>query len=257
MSLEHTQAIVIRAFPWSETSVIATLFTRDVGKISVLAKGARRPKSPFEAALDLLSICNVVFIGKSSDSLDVLTEAKLQKRFRAGAQSLLRLYAGYYIAELVDKMTDKNDRLPEVFALAKSSLASLEDSKCDPRAIVLRCELQLLRMLGHLPSFSQCVQCSRPVGLAAEDNEGWVLFSTWSGGMVCDGCRASAKQITRLSNSVQELFINFSQTDWQSIALDWYPREHRTVTRKVIARYLMFILDRQFNLHPYLEELGR
>ncbi len=62
MPAEQTDALVLRLIPWSETSFIASIYTREFGKLSVLAKGARRPKSPFEAALDLLSICRVVFI---------------------------------------------------------------------------------------------------------------------------------------------------------------------------------------------------
>ena len=55
MSLEKSEAIVLRVVPWSETSMVVTLFTRDFGKLSAIARGARRLKSPFESALDLLA----------------------------------------------------------------------------------------------------------------------------------------------------------------------------------------------------------
>lgn len=77
MPAEKTLAIVLRVVEFSETSCIATLFTRDFGKIGALAKGARRPKSPFDSALDLLAVCRIVFIDKSADVLDLLTEARL------------------------------------------------------------------------------------------------------------------------------------------------------------------------------------
>ena len=95
MSSEKDLAIVLRVVPFSETSCVTTLFTRDLGKVSCLAKGARRRKSPFEGALDLLSVCRVVFLHKNSDALDLLTEAKLERRFRAASRSLSCLYAGY------------------------------------------------------------------------------------------------------------------------------------------------------------------
>ena len=125
MAAEQTDALVLRVFPWSETSCIASVYTRNFGKLSVLAKGARRPKSPFEAALDLLSICRVVFIPKSGDALDLLTEAKLLRRFRAGAADLLRLYSGYYVAELLDRLTDKGDEQPELFAFVDALCSSV------------------------------------------------------------------------------------------------------------------------------------
>lgn len=74
MSLEKTDAIVLKTVEWSETSLVVTLFTKDFGKISAIAKGARRLKSPFESALDLLSLSSVVFLKKSGESLDLLTK---------------------------------------------------------------------------------------------------------------------------------------------------------------------------------------
>ena len=100
MSAEKTRAIILRVIEFSETSCVVTLFTEDFGKVGALAKGARRPKSPFEGAIDLLALARIVLIRKSSDSLDLLTEAKLDRRFRAAERSLARLHAGYYVAEL-------------------------------------------------------------------------------------------------------------------------------------------------------------
>src|SRR5688500_11330984 len=101
MPAEKTLGIVIRVIDFSESSAVVTLFTRDFGKVGALAKGARRPKGPFESALDLLSVVRVVLLRKSSDALDLLTEAKLEQRFRAASRDLARLYAGYYVAELL------------------------------------------------------------------------------------------------------------------------------------------------------------
>jgi len=53
------------------TSRIATLWTREFGKVRALAKGGRRLKSSFESALDLLTVCSIVFLRKSSGSLDL------------------------------------------------------------------------------------------------------------------------------------------------------------------------------------------
>src|SRR5207253_10760688 len=101
MSSEKATALVLRVVEFSETSSVVTLFTREFGKISGLAKGARRPKGPFESALDLLALCRIVFLRKSPGTLDLLTEAKLLKRFRPRAGELFNLYAGYYVAELL------------------------------------------------------------------------------------------------------------------------------------------------------------
>ena len=114
MSSEKSDAIVIRQVDFSETSKVVTLFTRDMGKISAMAKGARRLKGPFDAALDLLAVCRIVFLRKSASSLDLLTEAQLIKRFRPNDRDLTRHYGGYYVAELLDSLTEAGDPHPVV-----------------------------------------------------------------------------------------------------------------------------------------------
>lgn len=253
MPAEQTEAIVLRIYPWSETSVIANLYTRDFGKISVLAKGARRPKSPFEAALDLLSICRVVFISKSTDALDILTEAKLQTRFRAGARDLLRLYVGYYVAELLDRMTEKDQRQQEVYDLAVATLTALHDRQMDVRAIVLRYEMQMLRMAGNLPSWTKCARC----GNDFEPDGDWLLFSVISGGVLCHSCRAGAQQMIRLPVSARKVLQRCSDVQWQSMDLTDYNCKQSAALRGLVQRYLTVLLDRKLQMHGYIEELGR
>src|ERR687888_888686 len=98
MATEKAQALVLRTTDWSETSRIATLWTRELGKVHALAKGGRRLKSSFESALDLLTVCSIVLLRKSSGGLDLLTEARVVERFGHLRADLPALYAGYYVA---------------------------------------------------------------------------------------------------------------------------------------------------------------
>ncbi|NIP85675.1 MAG: DNA repair protein RecO, partial [Planctomycetales bacterium] len=155
MAAEKATAIVLRLIEFSETSSVVTFFTREFGKLGALAKGARRPKNPFDSALDVLSLCRIVFLRKSSGGLDLLTEAKLQRRFRPPGRELAPLYAGYYIAELLGELTDEYDPHPLLFDAADVSLSSLAEGR-EVASRVLRFELTALRLLGHLPSLTRC-----------------------------------------------------------------------------------------------------
>ena len=97
MSTEKALALVLRTADWSETSRIATLWTRELGKVRALAKGGRRLKSNFEVALDLLTVCSIVFLRKSSGGLDLLTEAQVVERFPRLRTDLPALYAGTHL----------------------------------------------------------------------------------------------------------------------------------------------------------------
>jgi DNA repair protein RecO (recombination protein O) len=125
MAAEKALALVVRGTDWSETSRITTLFTREFGKVRALAKGGRRLKSNFDVAFDLLTVCQVMFLRKSSGGLDLLTEARMEEQFPALRQNLPALYAGYYIAELLADGTQDYDPHPPLFDAAVETLRTL------------------------------------------------------------------------------------------------------------------------------------
>src|SRR5712691_8275511 len=125
MPAEKALALVVRTTDWSETSRIATLWTREFGKVRVLAKGGRRLKSAFENALDLLTLCDIVLLRKSSGSLDLLTEAQVVERFPQLRTDLPALYAAYYVAELLSDWTEDYDPHPSLFDEAVQALRTL------------------------------------------------------------------------------------------------------------------------------------
>src|SRR5947207_3278004 len=125
MAAEKATALVLRTTDWSESSRIATLWTREFGRVRVLAKGGRRLKSNFESALDLLTVCSIVLLRKSSGSLDLLTEARVVQRFPQLRTDLAALYAAYYVAELLSDWTEDYDPHPILFDEALDALQTL------------------------------------------------------------------------------------------------------------------------------------
>ena len=250
MSSEKSTAIVIRTVEFSETSLVVTLFTREFGKIGALAKGARRLKGPFESALDLLALCRIVFLHKSSDSLDLLTEAKLLRRFRPAGRELAGLYAGYYVAELLDGLTDEDDPHPELFDLADQTLAALAAG--EPVAKwVARFELIALRLLGHAPALDNCVECG-----AAVARTGRVAFGQLDGGVLCNKCRAGKKQVVLVSAGVLRAMAQLADpntTIWRRMEID--PRSFGEL-RGLLNQYFTHLLGRKPKMHKYLGVLG-
>ena len=251
MSSEKSDAIILRVIAWSETSCIVTMLTRDFGKTSALAKGARRPKSPFEAALDLLSVCRIVFIPKSSDSLDLLTEAKLLRRFRSAQRDLGRLYCGYYVSELLGAFTEPGQSLDELYDLSDLTLLRLDGSQ-DTADTMVSFELHLLRLLGHLPSLDVCAGC----GEGFERSKS-VAFGLNAGGILCPNCGPGQRNVLRLHTVTIEVLNEIASNDWRSESMVAIPKEFRGEVRGCMNRYLSFLLDRTILLQPYLEDLAR
>ncbi len=192
MSAEKAIALVLRVVEFSETSSVVTLFTREMGKIHGMAKGARRPKGPFESALDLLALVRIVFLRKSPGSLDLLTEAKLQRRFRPRDRDLSSVYAGYYVAELLTELTDDYDPCPELFDAAVETLQGIADDGTVIAALIARFELTALRLLGHLPS----ARTVRGMRQGRSKRSGGLRLECWSA--VC--CVRNAKRDSGMSS---------------------------------------------------------
>jgi DNA repair protein RecO (recombination protein O) len=250
MSSEKASAIVIRTVEFSETSLVVTLFTREFGKIGALAKGARRLKGPFESALDLLALCRIVFLHKSSDALDLLTEAKLLRRFRPAGHDLSGLYAGYYVAELLAELTDEDDPHPELFDLADETLAALAAVEPVGKRL-MRFELCALRLLGHMPSLDACVDCGTPVAPA-----GRVAFGQLDGGVLCPACRGGKRQVVTISAGVLRAMAQLAEPAghaWRRLEID---ARSLGELRGVLNHYFTHLLGRKPKMHDYLGVLG-
>lgn len=246
MASEKATAIVLRVVDFSESSVVTTLFSREFGKVRALAKGGRRPKGPFESALDLLAMVRIVFLHKPSDTLDLLTEAKLLRRFRPANRDLGGLYAAYYVAELLNELTDDYDSHPELFDAADQTLSELSAS--GPVAeLILRFELTALRLLGHQPSLDRCVQCGNPVS-----EQRRIAFGQLAGGVLCEDCRAGHGQVVSVSSAVIEALRTFSNPDNEQWRNEPLARNVRGELRAIVNHYLYSLLGRKLRVHEYL-----
>lgn len=291
MAYVEDRAIVLRTVDFSESSLIVTLLTRENGKIGAIAKGGRRVKSPFDSALDLLTHLRVVFLHKNSDALSLLTESKLIDRFRPTGRSLAPLYAGYYLAELLEAFTEHDDPHSDVFDM---SLAALHWMRCGAPIgrIVAWMEVGLLQRLGHAPSIDDCVGCGCEVvtyrneekeetvdklyatsAAAADDRPGRIAFSPIDGGVLCGTCRPRHRELISVSLRCLGRLRQIMQIDQHSkpqeagrrmIAIDaedWKTTQGEL--RGLLSRYITYRLGHPPKMHKtmkpywnYGEEVG-
>ena len=149
-----------------------------------------------------------MFIDKSADVLDLLTEARLERRFRSASRDLSRLYAGYYVAELLLELTDLGDPHPELYQRADETLLAL-DRDGPVAETVLSFEVTALRLLGHLPALQDCVLCGTPAS-AGQDR---VLFGQLAGGVLCPRCRQGQKQVVSVSREGHNVLQRLANPD--------------------------------------------
>ena len=176
---------------YSETSQIATIFSREHGKIRGIAKGARRPKSKFAQGIELLSRGQVVFSQpRSGTGLVTLTEWTIQESYQQIRRSLRQLYRGYYLAELVDLFTEELDPHPQLFDLLEKGLADLAAN--ENQGGLLAFQVALLREVGLNPELDRCGRCGK-------EPSDYVSFT--EGGVLCRACAGATSEKSRVNST--------------------------------------------------------
>jgi DNA repair protein RecO (recombination protein O) len=189
MAIDKTDALVLRAIDYSETSQVVWFFTRERGRVHVIAKGSRRPRSPFEGALEPLVRGEIVFYRKKRETtdetgLDLLKEFDPLDRYPGIRNDLGRFYRGTYVAELLRELSMDDEPMPALFDAAVATLETL--ARGEPRvldAVLAAFEVRALRAAGVEPSLDRCVECD------AVPREETVHFAPVAGGVVCPAHR--------------------------------------------------------------------
>jgi DNA repair protein RecO (recombination protein O) len=246
---ETALALVVRGSDWSETSRIATLFTRDFGKVRGLAKGGRRPKSQFEFAFDLLTVCQIGFIKKTTGGLELLTEAKLVEQFPRLRLDLKALYAGYYIAELLADGTQDYDPHPLLFDAALEALRGFQ-AEAPLLAQVSAFELVWLRELGYSPRLTACAVCNCEL-FPPPDLTARVMFSLEAGGVVCSDCQAEVRDRRSLSGSAWQTLRALATADARTVPE--LVASGRAEIRGLLGQAVSAVLGRRPRLLSYLD----
>jgi DNA repair protein RecO (recombination protein O) len=143
--MEQTEAILIRKQGWSDTSLITTWFTAGHGKISAVARSARRAGSPFAGSLDLFHKVEIAYVPPKRGTLATLREVRILSPFES--TSTANVFLCGYFAELIDLSTQPGDSHPDVFDLLQRGISHLNTTPASMRALVFF-ETELCRILG-------------------------------------------------------------------------------------------------------------
>jgi len=156
---QHSQpAFVLHSYPFKETSLVVELFTRDFGRVAVVAKGARRPKSSLRGVLLAFQPVLVSWSGKGE--LYTLIRAE----WHGAYQPLkgLPLICGFYLNELLLKLLPRHDAHEGLFGTYARTLDAL-DPECDPAGVLRGFEKELLRELGYAMTLDREVESGHPI----------------------------------------------------------------------------------------------
>lgn len=206
MSIEKTEAVVLRAVNFRDTSKIVTFYTKRYGKMSAIAKGARNPKSKFGSLLQPLNYLQIVFYRRENHQLQTVSSSEFVKYFKSLANDVDRFSISMSLIEIVNKVMHDEEENETVFNLLAESLIALDMPGTFPRSTFAHFGLNLAVGLGFKPDFTTCLICRNPIDLEREKK---VYYVIEKGGPVCEKCSANLSEGFLLSNSALLVLRSF------------------------------------------------
>ncbi|MBI2414995.1 DNA repair protein RecO [candidate division WWE3 bacterium] len=173
--------VVLKFTNFKDADKIYTIFTREKGKISVLAKGVRKISSKRGGVMDTLNHVSIG-IAESPSGFKILTEAKNLSSFQNLKSSLDNSMRGFYLAELIYRLTEEEHINNKVFELLVTTLIKLDHHLNNEISRINAFEIALMQALGYEMYLDKCAKTNKPYRVDWEATK----FSPSLGGLVCD-----------------------------------------------------------------------
>ena len=198
MPIQKTEAIILKSQKLGETSKIITLYSRNYGKIKVVAKGARGLKSRFFGTLESLNFISLVFYVKENRNLQFLSQAEIIKPFIHIKNNLEKLSLASVASEFILKSQYADESNPYLFKTILEFLNGLETASTGFENYFCWFQLKFLKSSGFKPQLDECVVCKKK-----NFGSNKFYFSIDRGGCICSNCKKTAT--TRVSISQDTL----------------------------------------------------
>lgn len=243
----RVDAVVLRHSDFGEADRLLALYTRQRGKIRVLAKGARKIASrkaghiePFTHVKLQLALGREAFILTQADTVDAYLPLR---------DDLILTSQASYVIELLDRFTYEDDtENSTIFRLLTETLTRLA-SNTDPWLVLRYYEMRLLDQLGFRPQLFECVNCGREI--KAEDQ----FFSFRAGGAICPRCGQGLPNLHRISIEALKYLRHFQRSSFSEAARAKPDADVQRETESLMQGYFTYLLERELNTPGFLKKI--
>lgn len=242
----RTEAIVLRRINFGEADRIITVITPARGKLRLVAKGVRRPKSRKSGHLELFMRVELM-LAKGRD-LDVVTQAEASGYFPRLATDLFRYGCASYAVELIDRFAVEEHGTASFYRLLNETLERL-CSDIEPALILRYYELKLLEVAGFRPELFKCVGCGQQI--QPQDQ----FFSFEDGGVLCPPCGSVQRGGLAIHLPALKVLRHFQRSSYEQITELQLRAATSTEVERILYAYLNNILERQLKTPGFLQQI--
>jgi len=247
-----TPAIVLRTWPFGESDKIVSFLTESHGKLTGIAKGAKRSRKRFVNSLEPFSLVNLRFQDRAHSNLAFIVASDLAFGFKHLLTSLEKISFASYLVEITDGLIGERDENHLVFRHLKDGLTHL-DERSTSLTFLTSFELKLLKLAGYQPLLDSCRRCGR---------ERWDQcptrwhFSPRDGGILCESCSRLRKEIFSLSAATLEILTNLQEEKNMSASDVSLSTGVLKEIRSVVVRFIEFHMEREIKSAVFLRQFS-
>ncbi len=239
----RVEAIVLHHRDWGEADQFLRLYTLEKGKISAIAKGARKVRSRKAGHLEPFTRVSLQLA--SGRDLFIVTQAETIDAFLPLRENFLLTNFGAYVVEVVDRFTYDEEENRGIYRLLADTLTRLCAS-VNPDLVVRYYELRLLDMIGYRPQLFECASCEKVI--KAEDQ----FFSAEMGGVLCPSCGSKTPGSRMVGTAALKYLRHFQRSNFQDARLAQLTPTLNREMETLMNYYLTYMLERGLNTPAFL-----
>lgn len=246
--LIKTEGIVIRTRDYGESHKVIVLFTAERGKLPVMARGAKRPRSRLGAVTQLFTRGHYLCFFGTGMGMGTLSQGELISSHHGIRSDLLLMATAAYLAELLDRMTEEKDPQPALYRLLSSTLDQLDEG-IDPEILARIFELRVLEAAGYRPVLDKCAFCG--------SSGPFVSFSVRQGGFLCADCLHRDPHPILLSEKTVRILRLLQRTTPERLGKVRVKEETKAQLERVLRAFIDEYAGISFKSRPFLDQMRK
>lgn len=224
--LEKIEGIVLRTQDYGESHKLITIFSKNIGKFTAIARGAKKPKSRMASVTQ--PFIEGQFLTYISRGLSTIQQAEIENSHRNIREDIVKTIYASYIGEMTTQVLEEKAQELYIYDQFIRTLEWIE-IEADPRIPVMMYELKLFQKAGFAPIVTGCANCGTKENLSG--------FSIGEGGLICTQCRHRDPHSVSLPPNVLRLFPLFLQVGLEQVGTISLKEESITLLRQILDAY--------------------
>ncbi|MDX6153325.1 DNA repair protein RecO [Marinococcus sp. PL1-022] len=244
--IQKTEGIVLRTASYGESNVVLTVYTREHGKMAMMAKGAKKPSSRLRSISQ--PFVYGTFVYYPGKGMRTLSQGDVTDSFRSVREDIVLTSYASYLSELLDKVTVDQERNPYLFELFWQLLRRIDEGE-DAEVLIRLFEVKMTAVAGIQPVIDRCVNCGR--------QEGTFHFSIREAGFLCHLCWEMDPYRFRIQPKTVRLLRTFFYIDVHRIGSVSVSAETKKELKDVLNSYYDSYAGIHLKARRFLEQMEK